>query len=219
MKHVLLCLVFLMAVHSAASAGFFERSVEVADLEQLSDSGLLTLKDTEFGVFLANVDLARSRASEHQAEEEFRSAQSDLDIMKLNLKAAKAEHKAAEAAQDAERMSKARKTIENTKESTKVFELLVAWKERLLNARKAGAKKMKLAVKLAETKRDLARLNLLAAEKLPSAQKYSLADFKNKLKNLQEDHQKVVDKEKRLFLEAQQLGEEYGRKKDPKPTE
>ena len=62
-------------------------------------------------------------------------------------------------------------------------------------------------------------MNLLAAEKVPSAQKYSPADFKNKLKNLQEDHQKVVDKEKRLFLEAQQLGEEYGREKGPKPTE
>jgi hypothetical protein len=127
----------------------------------------------------------------------------------LNLKAAKAEYKAAEANQDAERMSNIEKTREKVKEAIKTAELRVKWREKEVSARKTGVKKTKLGVELSENKRDLARISRLVTEKISSASKYSLTDYKNKQKKNQEDYQKAVDKEKREMLEAEQLKAQY----------
>jgi len=64
-------------------------------------------------------------------------------------------------------------------------------------------------VKLSENKRDLARISRLVNEKISSASKYPLADYKNKQKKNQEDYQKAMDKEKREMLEAEQLKAQY----------
>jgi hypothetical protein len=58
------------------------------------------LKQTEFAVFLANVRLAAARNAEQDAKKALKKAENDRENERLNLKAAEAEHKAAEAAQD-----------------------------------------------------------------------------------------------------------------------
>jgi hypothetical protein len=85
----------------------------------------------------------------------------------------------------------------------------VKWREKEVSTRKAGVKKAKLGVELSENKRDLARISRLVTEKVSSASKYSLADYKNKQKKNQEDYQKAMDKEKREMLEAEQLKAQY----------
>ena len=209
MKKIILSLAILVAAHTISYGGLLDRSVDFADLAKLSDEGLEALKDTEFEVFLANVRLARAKAIEDLARERLKAAEESLDKERLNLKAAKAEYKAAEANQDAERMSNIEKTREKVKEAIKTAELRVKWREKEVSARKTGVKKTKLGVELSENKRDLARISRLVTEKISSASKYSLTDYKNKQKKNQEDYQKAVDKEKREMLEAEQLKAQY----------
>jgi hypothetical protein len=209
MKKIILSLAILLAAHTISYGGLLDRSVDFADLAKLSDEGLEALKDTEFEVFLANVRLARAKAIEDLARERLKAAEESLDKERLNLKAAKAEYKAAKANQDAERMSNIEKTREKVKEAIKTAELRVKWREKEVSARKTGVKKTKLGVELSENKRDLARISRLVTEKISSASKYSLTDYKNKQKKNQEDYQKAVDKEKREMLEAEQLKAQY----------
>ena len=113
MRELLLFLIVFPLTTSIAHGGLFKESVEFADLSQLSEEGLQSLKDTEFEIFLA------------------------------------------------------------------------------------------------EAKRDLARLSRLVEEKVPSASKYSLAEWENKVRKIDEKHQKAVDKEKREALESEQLKAQY----------
>ena len=207
-KLILSFAIFIVA-HSISYGGLLDRSVDFADLAELSGEGLQALKDTEFGVFLANVELARAKTAEDLARDSLKAAEYNLDKESLNLKAAKAEYKAAEANQDADRMSNVQKTLEKVKEAIKTADLGVKWREKEVSARKAGVKKAKLGVELSENKRDLARISRLVTEKVSSASKYPLADYKNKQKKIQEDYQKAMDKEKREMLEAEQLKAQY----------
>lgn len=212
MKKLILSFAILVAAHSISYGGLLDRSVDFADLAKLSEEELQALKDTEFEVFLANVRLARAKTAEDLARDSLKAAEGNLDKEHLNLKAAKAEYKAAEANQDAERMSNVEKTREKVKEAIKTAELRVKWREKEVNARKTGVKKAKLGVELSENKRDLARITRLVTEKVSSASKYSLADYKNKQKKIQEAYQKAVDKGKREMLEAEQLKAQYEKK-------
>ena len=205
MKKLILSFAILVAAHSISYGGLLDRSVDFADLAKLSEEGLQALKDTEFEVFLANVSLARAKTEEDVARDSLKGAEDNLDKERLNLKAAKAEYKAAQANQDAERMSNVEKTLQKVKEAIKTAELGVKWREKEVNARKTGVKKAKLGVELSENERDLARISRLVTEKISSANKYSLADYKSKQKKNQEDYQKAMDKEKREMLEAEQL--------------
>ena len=209
MRKLILSFAILVAAHSISYGGLLDRSVDFADLAELSEEGLQALKDTEFEVFLANVKLARAKTAEDLAQDSLKAGEDNLDKERLNLKAAKAEYKAAEANQDAERMSHVEKTLEKVKESIKTSELCLKWRKKEVVARKAGVKKAKLGVELSENKRDLARISRLVAEKVSSASKYFLADYENKQKKIQENHQKAMDKEKREMLEAEQLKAQY----------
>lgn len=209
MRKLILSFAILIAAHSISYGGLLDRSVNFADLAELSEEGLQALKDTEFEVFLANIRLARAKTTEDLAQDSLKAAEDKLHKERLNLKAAKAEYKAAEGNQDTERMSNVEKTLEKVKEAIKTAELGVKWREKEVSARKAGVKKAKLGVELSENKRDLARISRLVAEKVSSAGKYSLADYENKQKKIQEDYQKAMDKEKREMLEAEQLKAQY----------
>ena len=209
MRKLILSFAILVAAHSISYGGLLDRSVNFDDLSELSEEGLQALKDTEFKVFLAKVKLATAKRAEDLAQDNLRTAEDNFDKERLNLKAAKAEYKVAEANQDGERMSNVEKTIEKVKESIKTAELFVKWRKKEVSARKACVKKTKLAVELAEIKRDLARIYRLAVEKVPAAAKYSESDYKKKLKKIQENHQKAVDKEKREMLEAEQHKAQY----------
>jgi len=99
MRKLILSFAILVAAHSISYGGLLDRSVDFADLAKLSEEGLQALKDTEFEVFLANVRLARAKATEDIARERI---------------------KAAEANQDTERMSNVENTHEKVKEAIRI---------------------------------------------------------------------------------------------------
>ena len=209
MRKLLLFLIVFPLTTSIADGGLFKESVEFADLSQLSKEGLQSLKDTEFEVFLAEVRLAATKVTRDLAQDGLKQAENVLDKERLDLKASKAEYEAAEAKQEKDRMAHAESMMKKAKEATKKAELLVKWKSKEAKARKAVVDRAKLAVELAEAKRDLARVSRLVEEKVPSASKYPLAEWENKVKKIDEKHQKAVDKEKREALEAEQLKAQY----------
>ena len=209
MRKLLLFLIVFPLTTSIAHGSLFKESVEFADLSQLSKEGLQSLKDTEFEVFLAEVRLAATKVTRDLAQDGLKQAENVLDKERLDLKASKAEYEAAEAKQEKDRMAHAESMMKKAKEATKKAELLVKWKSKEAKARKAVVDRAKLAVELAEAKRDLARVSRLVEEKVPSASKYPLAEWENKVKKIDEKHQKAVDKEKREALEAEQLKAQY----------
>ena len=209
MRKAISFFIILILTSSAAHGGLFKESVEFADLSQLSAEALQSLKNTEFDVFLAEVRLAATKVTRGLAQDDLKQAESVLDKERLDLKAAKAEYEAAEAKQEKDRMASAERTIQKAKEAIKKVELLVKWKGKEVKARKAAVERAKLAVELAEAKKDLARVSRLVEEKVPSASKYSLVDWENKVKKTEEKYQKAMDKEKRESLEAEQLKAQY----------
>ena len=102
---VFICSVGLLV--TAAQAGLFKNSVDLADLAEVSPEALETLKETEFAVFVAHVRLNAAKAAERRAAGGGAAADRILEAENLDLKAATAELKAAKANQDQERMTAA----------------------------------------------------------------------------------------------------------------
>ncbi|MGD2124640.1 MAG: hypothetical protein PVG99_01080 [Desulfobacteraceae bacterium] len=209
MRKLVLCFAILIAAYSAAYGGIFKDSVEFEDLSQLSAEGLQALKETEFEVFLANVKVAAAKVAQERAKDPLKEAERLLEKEQLDLKAAKAEHEAAEAKQEKERLAKAEKNVQSAKEAVKKAELFVRWKNKEVKVKKAELDKAKLELELAEAKRDLARVSRLVGEKVPSASKYSLKDYENKINKIQEKIEKALDKQKSEIQDAQQLKAQY----------
>ena len=108
-------------------------------------------------------------------------------------------------------MANAEKNLKRTKEAVQKAELLVKWKSKVVKVSKVGLEIAKMALDLAKEQRELARISQLVAEKLPSATKYSVAEYQKRLKKTQEKYQAAVDREKREALEAEQLKEQHER--------
>jgi hypothetical protein len=197
------------ALQSVAEAGMFQGPVEYKDLARLSAEGLESLKATEVAVFVANVRLAAAKNSEEEAKAALRKAEELRENERLNLKAAEAEQKAAEAAQDEVRISKAKRGLLRAEEAIKPARLRVKWKQRANDARKAGVRRAKLALEIAETKRDMARIDRLVLENVPTSKQYSRPDYEAKLKRVQQDHMKAVEKEKREIAATAELRAQY----------
>jgi hypothetical protein len=209
MRKLLFCLFILIAWHTPADAGFLKDKVNFADLAQLSAEGLEALKETEFEVFLANVELARAKDVEKRVEGELERAKHTLKTKELDLKAAKAEYEAAKANQDEGRIKKAEEAVKRAREDVESAELRVKWKQKVVKARSVAVKKAKLAVDLAEAKRDLARVSRLAMEKATSAKKYSMKDYQDRVRKIQEKYEAAAKKERRQIQDAEQLKAQY----------
>ena len=209
MKKLFMTGVILLAFSVSASAGLLDRGVAYEDLALLSEEALNSLKETEFAVFLAEVKHAAARVEEEQAEKALKKAKERLNREKLNVKAAKAEIEAAKAKQEKDRLEKAEGDMQSAQEGLKTAEMLVKWKEKEVDVRETRVKQGKLSLAAIEIKRDLARLSQLAAEKKLAARKYSQPDFEKKLRKLQEDMKKAVEKGKRERMEADKLRARY----------
>ena len=90
-----------------------------------------------------------------------------------------------------------------------MIELLVNWKNKEVKARKAGVKKAKLRLQVAEAKRDLARVSQLVSEKAPSAKKFSMPEYQKRVQKKQKDLEKALDNEDRQIWEAKKSKEKY----------
>ena len=69
MRKIFMSLAILVLAYNGAGAGIFKEDVNLADLSQLSQEALETLKDFEFNVFLRKVRLAGAKVLENKAKD------------------------------------------------------------------------------------------------------------------------------------------------------
>ena len=206
MRKILMGLAILAIVYNSANAGLFKDDVDLADLSQLSPEALETLKDTEFNVFLMKVRHAEAKVLENKVKEDFKTSRLTLNAKKQHLKSSEADLKEARAAQDSTRIDAAEKALRNADKELEHARLLIQWKEKEVDVQIAGVEKAKLAVSLSECERDLARVSKLKEQNVPSAIKYALSDFKQRLEKKQKEYEKAVS------TEAKETAEEKKRK-------
>lgn len=195
MKYRVVVLILMMAmIAGPAQAGLFKDSVDLADLGQVDPAALQSLKETEFGVFLAQVRLNAAKAAERRAGGGVKTAKRMLDAEDLDLKAATAEVKAAEANEDAARREAAAAVLAGAREDLRTAKLLITWQEQEKESAQARVRMAKAGVDLAESRRDVARVRLMQQEKAPGAGKYALADFEKNVSSREKDHGKALRK-------------------------
>ena len=178
MKNRVAVLVLMVAlIAGPAQAGLFKDSVDLADLGQVDAEALQSLQETEFGVFLAQVRLGAAKSAERRAGGGIKAAKRIVDAEELDLKAATAEIKAAEANEDAQRREEGAVVLAGGREDLRTAKLLLAWQDQEKQAAQAWVGMAKTGVDLAEARRDLARVQLLHQENAPGADKYAPAEF------------------------------------------
>jgi hypothetical protein len=202
-------LFILAAAHRSSQAGLFKDSVEFSDLAQLSQKGLEALKEIEWQVFLMRVGLARAEELKKQAEGDLKNAEHLFKSKELDFTAAKAERRAAKESENQERMDRAATVLESAQNELRVAKRLVAWKSKVVKARKAGVKKARRRVQLAEAQRDLASVSQLVFESAPSAKKFSMQKYQNRVKRKQEEYENATIEEERQTWEAKESKEMY----------
>lgn len=217
MRKIAICLTVLMSIclSGRSEAGLFGNEVDLADLYQLPSEALSTLKDVEFAVFVANVKLAGAKVKENRAKEDLRTAKSQLDTKRLELKAAKAKYKEVSESSAGKRAQEAQAVLKNTQEQHNVTQLLVKWKKKELDVQSAGVDKEKAAVSVAEANRELARAMKLVESKVPSAGRYKVDDFKKSLEKRKKEYDKAVAREKKEVIDATTLKAEYEKAAKP----
>ena len=209
MRKILMSLAILALFYNGASAGLFGDDVDLADLSQLSPDALETLKDTEFKVFLTKVMHAGAKVLENKSSDDLKASKLTLNAKNLHLKSAEADLKEAKAAKDQGKIEAADKVLRQAKENYELAKILIKWKEKEVDVQAAGVEKAKLAVALAEAERDLARVAKLIEQKVASAQKYNLSDFKAKVDKKQREYQQALSAETKETTEAKKLKAEY----------
>ena len=209
MRKILMSLAILALVYNGADAGLFKEDVNFADLSQLSQEALETLKNTEFNVFLMKVKHAGAKVLENKAKDDLNTTSLTLAAKKQRLKSAEADLKEAGAAQDSTRVDAAQKALHNAKKELERARLLIQWKEKEVDVKAAGVKKTKIAVSVAEYERDLARVSKLKEQNVPSAVKYSLSDFNKRLEKKHREYQKAVSTEAKELTEAKKRKATY----------
>ena len=178
MKYRVAVLVLMLAmIVGPAQAGLFKDAVDLADLGQVDPAALQSLQETEFGVFLAQVRLNAAKAAERRAGGGVKTAKQVLEAEELDLKAATAEIKAAEANEDTQRREAGAAVLTGDRNDLRTAKLLMAWQDQEKEAAQAWVGMAKTGVDLAEARRDLARVQLLHQEKAPGAAKYAPAEF------------------------------------------
>lgn len=209
MRKFIMSLAILALVYSDADAGLFKEDVNLADLSQLSPEALETLKDAEFNVFLRKVTHAGAKVLENRAKDDLKTSKLTLDAKKQHLKSAEADLKAARAAQDSTRIDAAETALRDASKELEHAKLLIRWKEKEVGVQSASLEKAKLAVSVAECKRDLARVSMLNEQSAPSAVKYSLSDFTKRLTKKQKEYEKAVSVEAKEIAEAKKRKAAY----------
>lgn len=206
---VSVCLVALLV--SVAQAGLFKNSVDLADLSEVSPEALESLRETEFAVFLAEVQLNTSKAAERRAAGGLKAANQTVDAETLDIKAAKAEQKAATANQDELRMTSAAARVASDQEDIETAKALRKWKAQEQEARQAEVAMMKSALDLAEARRDAARVQLLANENTPSSDKYDPAEFAKSVSKRQTEFDAAARKARDKMAKTDKLKTDWDR--------
>ena len=152
---------------------------------------------------------AGAKVLENKSSDDLKASKLTLNAKNLHLKSAEADLKEAKAAKDQGKIEAADKVLRQAKENYELAKILIKWKEKEVDVQAAGVEKAKLAVALAEAERDLARVAKLIEQKVASAQKYNLSDFKAKVDKKQREYQQALSAETKETTEAKKLKAEY----------
>lgn len=208
MKRVIV--VTLLALFSVCcEAGLFKNSVDLADLAEVPAAALSEMKETEFGVFLAQVGLSSAKAAERRAAGAGKAAGRILETEKLDLKAAEAEVKAAKANQDVERLTAAETVLTSAERDQRIARQFLGWKEHERETRQAEEKTAAIALDLAEARRDRARAELLARNQVPAAGKYDISDLSKTVRKRQTEYDNARRKAGAKSVELEKLEREW----------
>lgn len=207
-----------------------ESAIALADVALLSDSALQQLDSSELAVFKTQVKLARAQHQVNVAREELRGADRLRDTKELDLRAAKAEVKAAQAnvalSKDAQtgvaeglnnaepeqqaRLSSADTELQNTQRAIANGEALVNWKRAQLEAAETTVRTLEIAVEAAALERDKIRAEALAREQPAGIRgKYSAQDFAKRLERTQRNYQKQEERRVSASAKAEQARAKY----------
>jgi hypothetical protein len=209
MKKTGVYLVLFILTVSTVKAGLFSDKVDLADLSQLSSEALETLKDVEFRVFLSKVKHAEMKVLEKKAREDLKPVKLTLDAKRLQVKAAKAEVKDIQQKSAGKKLTDAEEALRNAQKDFDVASLHVEWKEKELDARIAAVEKEKAAIAVAEAERDLAQVSKLHEQKVASASKYVIMDFKKQVQKKRKEYESAVNRLQKEIAEARRLKEEF----------
>lgn len=209
MRKTIITTVLLALAAIGCEAALFKHSVDLADLSGIPREALLELEESEFEVFLAQVGFNTARAAERGAAGAAKAAERLLETETLDLKAAKAEVKAAKANQDGERLLAAEAVLTAAELDERAAKQFLKWKKREREAREAEAKMAATALDLAESRRDLARVELLVRQGAPAAVKYDLSDLAGAVRKRQKDHESASRKAAAAGHELEALKQEW----------
>ena len=201
------CLLFALC----CEAGLFKNSVDLADLAEVPVDALVEIKETEFGVFLAQVGLNSTKAAERRAAGATKAADRVLETENLDLKAAEAEVKAAKANKDVERLAAAEAVLASAERDQRTAKQFRKWKEHERDTRQTEEKAAASALDLAEARPDLARAELLVRNQVPAAGKYDISDLAGAVRKRQEEYDSARRRVESKALELEKLEREWRR--------
>jgi hypothetical protein len=211
-----------------AFAGAYDSSIAINDIAGLSDESIDALKDAEFAVLKAQVELARAQGQNNGLKAELKDANRKLDAKSLDLKAAKSEVKAAQAnvglknvgtaavndpnnpyPESPERLSKANARLETAQYESDTARSLVAWKEAEIDRVDTLIAAREQAAEVASIKRDRARVEAMQKEQVAAHSKYSEAELSKRLESVQQRFDKAEVKRSEAKIKADQAKNAY----------
>ncbi len=207
----ILTLALALTAHAGPLDVFRGDAVKLEHMVGLSPEGLDSLKDSEHAVLVAQVALERAKLAASRAEDDVKAAKRAMDTDQLDVKAARAEEKAARANKDDNRLAVARLQTAAAEEKLQVAKAHVDWKEQIEKAYKEEVDRAKAALDLTEAQRDVARVRKLVQENVPEAGNYSVGEFENRVRKRQKDLDNAARKVERQWTKAEQLEQAYER--------
>lgn len=203
---------FVLALILLCGPAWAGSRVPAADLAAVDAQALDELRATEFEVFLADVALHAAKRAEELAAAELREARRGLQAEVLDLKAARAEARAAEAHTDESRRAAARDSIRQASRDKETNDLLIEWKEKSLRVARLTIEQMRLRQQLAEARQDLARAQALQTSAPELATRYPVASYEREALQLQKSYDNAIAKTSKATNEEEALAARWSRR-------
>ncbi len=205
MRFILLAVVLLVSLSAAVA----ENRVNPADLAEIEPAALEGLRAVEFDVFLAEVRVHADKHRYEGAQQNLAAVKRDLQVGELDVDAAKAEEKAAQASGDAGRLLDAERVLRDALHEREGGQMMVRLKEQ---ERKAGHVSFELAkahLALAEARRDLARARALQEADALAAAEHSVALYEKKAMQAQRSYESATARAGKAEQEVDRIAREW----------
>jgi len=198
----------VMLVTGCASGGGEMKDEWLARVPQEQMSGV---ESARAGERQALDDVNRAEVAKGDAERALEVAKSQRDSAKSSLKADETSLEAATAQGQAPGITSSTNALETGKLKSQAVDAQVVWREKDLAAAEANIDLRREQVKVAEAQRKLAQYQALRNTNDVRVKDYSENDFREALKDAQEDAAEVQEKVSKLQAEAGDAKSEFDR--------